>query len=534
MRKSYIKVKAAFLAVTMLFMASCGEEWLNINEDPIQPSEAQLDLLLPAIQGAMAWGLNDQINEGTSIYIQHFYGLAFSRYEQSTASYSESWEELFAGSLQDLEVFIPTSEQDSLYLYSGVGKLHKAYIYSLIIDMWGAAPYSEAFQGLANQQPQFQSGEAVYDSVFALIDEGLADFARDESGIVPSADMMYGGDAEAYVAQYTQFANTLLLKLYNQIRLYDETRARTGITALLDADSSFIASNDDDFQFNYGTNQAPLNRHPLYVNSYASGKTYYMNNYFMNALITNNDPRLPYYIYRQDLSDPEGDNLPCETVDCPYGYQGNGYTGRDHGDPSGLPPDDAIRAVFGVYPVGGKYDAGQGDEAEVGDGGQGAGILPLLTNFMHHFILAEAALTLGVSEDPRVQLEEGIRASMSKVVDYSVSVDEAAANNYDADVVNDGIEAYVADVLDRYDNASASGKLDVVMTEAHKALFGNGFEAYNNYRRTGYPSALPPSISPFLADDEFVLRLPMSVAEIQGNSNAPTELVTTPVFWDIN
>ncbi|MGB5928766.1 MAG: SusD/RagB family nutrient-binding outer membrane lipoprotein [Cyclobacteriaceae bacterium] len=525
----------------MIFLAACGEEWLNINEDPINPTEAQLDLYLPAIQGAMVWGLNDQINEGTSIYIQHAYGLTLSRYEQTPASFSESWEELFAGSLQDIEAFISASEADSLDIYAGVGKIYKAYIYVNLVDMWGDAPYTEAFQGLEVSEPMFDDGAFIYDEAYALLDEAIEDLANDESGAVPSSDMFYGGRTTAnYVDVYTRLANTIKLKMYVQERLVNSGESTSGITSLIN-DADLIDDADDDFVFNYGTNLEPNNRHPQYSQHYQPGKSFYMNNFFMNYLITRDDPRLRFYIYRQTLSDPTGDNIPCLTVDCNYGYQGDGYIGRDHGDGSGIPPDDDTRATYGVYPAAGLWDPDGGNSTvEQGDGGQGAGILPLITTSMVKFWLAEASYKLGTPGDPRALLEDGIRESIDKVISFGLETDETI----DTDEVPDAaaIDAYVQDILDRYDNPEGVDENDnrteedlrfaVLMEQAWVSLFGNGYEAYNNYRRTGHPDFEAYGAEAINPLGGFPLRLPMSIAELQGNANADNTPVTEPVFWD--
>jgi hypothetical protein len=40
-----------------------------------------------------------------------------------------------------------------------------------------------------------------------------------------------------------------------------------------------------------------------------------------------------------------------------YCMAGDGYFGRDHGDPSGIPPDGQYRTAWGIYPAGGDFDA---------------------------------------------------------------------------------------------------------------------------------------------------------------------------------
>jgi hypothetical protein len=202
-----------------------------------------------------------------------------------------------------------------------------------------------------------------------------------------------------------------------------------------------------------------------------------MDNYFMYNLIKKNDPRLPYYIYRQD----DGSSLtfetyPCNTrTDCIYGYlgdhpdfpngEGDGYIGRDHGDPSGLPGDDEIRSTFGVYPIGGIYDNGEFQEA-TNEVGNGAGIFPMLTNSMVKLLLAEAAITLGTTGDPAVLLEEGIRASMTKVQNFSIASDANALP-----MVEQEVDDYVTARLEELnaDGLNEFQRVNIVIKEKYYA-----------------------------------------------------------------
>ncbi len=93
-----------------------------------------------------------------------------------------------------------------------------------------------------------------------------------------------------------------------------------------------------------------------------------MSNYYMWCLYKEKnvvDPRIRYYFYRQtkDISkDPN--ELPCLGVskpahysdDCVFCAVGDGYWGRDHLDNSGIPPDNGLRTIYGLYPGGGKSD----------------------------------------------------------------------------------------------------------------------------------------------------------------------------------
>jgi hypothetical protein len=75
--------------------------------------------------------------------------------------------------------------------------------------------------------------------------------------------------------------------------------------------------------------------------------------------------------------------------------------------------------------------------------------------------------------------------------------------------------------------------LNKVLYEAYFAGWGNGFEMYNAFRRTGYPSNIPP---PITLNSQFALRLPIPVSEATLNPNSPKPLpifYNDPVFWDV-
>ena len=112
------------------------------------------------------------------------------------------------------------------------------------------------------------------------------------------------------------------------------------------------------------------------------------------------------------------------------------------------------------------------------------------------------------------------------------------------------IDNYVASKLEAYDDAANDAeRLEVIITEKHKALFGIGWEAYNDYRRTGYPRfynmqtqdgslvTYPATAreAALVPNGEFPRRLLYPALELNSNPNAPEQTTkATPVFWDKN
>ena len=92
---------------------------------------------------------------------------------------------------------------------------------------------------------------------------------------------------------------------------------------------------------------------------------------------------------------------------------------------------------------------------------------------------------------------------------------------------------YVDTVLALYDAAGSNeDKLAIVIEEFYIASFGNSVEAYNNYRRTGYP-VLGESV---ITNTEFPRSYFLPSSEINSNDNPALvqKKLTDQVFWDTN
>lgn len=548
------------LAILIFVFASCTSDFLDINTDPNNPTVASLDFLLPAAQAAAAFNSTRNIHQDASIFVQHFYSLGSSTYNLNGSNYANDFNLSYAQGLKDFETIITQANEKGAGFkgFVGVAKVMQAYSYMILVDAFGNIPFSEALKGETIQFPKYDDDAAVYDQIINLLTSAKADLDGAVAGNEPriASDLVYGtsGTGVAQYGRWKKAANTILLRLYLNIRKVDAVRAKAGIDALI-VENNFITSNADDFQMVYGNLQAPLTRHPVFQQEYgAVAKNWYMTNYFMYHMISKGDPRLPFYIFRQgsdtDVSNPPVANTvsqirPCRNrPDCVYGWltfdpqakglpalpagSANGYIGRDHGDPSGIPGDNQFRATFGVYPIGGSYDRGPGGGSRtLASGAGGAGIIPWMTNFMRLFMLAESALTLGTAGNPLTLTTQAIDASFAKVEEFGKANDGAAQS-----MSGTATAAYKTAVTNSYNAATSDdARLNVIITEKYFANFGNGMEAFTDFRRTGKPGNLPASLAP---SGPAPRRFPLPPVEVNANPNAPKPppLVTEKIFWD--
>lgn len=521
-------IPVLFLIGILLLPAPSCKKFIDVNRDPNNPTVPVLNLLLPAAQISIAGNMNG-VNEGATTVMQQIVS-TIDRYQQTGASFNSSWNGFYTQALPDIQTIITQGTQQQQWGYVAIAKLEKAYLYSILVDLWGDVPFKQASKGSEASSPALDSGAAIYDSVFALIDGALADMDKGFSILPAASDVIYAGSAD----KWKRMANSLKLKLYNQIRLADAAKATAGIKALIGGNAPLITDNANDFTFRFGSALNPNNRHPWYNNEYRASKSYYENQAFINRLFTADDMRLRYYIYRQSA-----------TVGIYNSANGNGYYGRPPADPTAAPADNSTRSTVGIYPAGGLYDNGivkdipatnqfltntgaTGTQKVVTNAdGTGAGITPMITNAMVKFIRAEAALTLNTGDNAKQLFVDAVTANLTSISSFAVANGGLAMQNI-APFVNRLSLQYDAAVTD-------NAKLNLIVTQKYIAQFGNGIESYNDYRRTGYP-VLDPLLS---ALNVFPLRFYYTTTELATNTTLSangTQLQvaqqTKPVFWD--
>ncbi|MTI38042.1 SusD/RagB family nutrient-binding outer membrane lipoprotein, partial [Fulvivirga lutimaris] len=551
------KVVASAMSFIMLFsVTSCDIFDLDINQDPNNPTEASADLLLANAQLDGISSFADGLNNAT----MGFMGIntSFDDFNMTNGTWASTWNFLYAVPLVDLEQIIVSAEESGNNPhYLGVAQVMKAYYFSLMVDMWGDVPYFTAFKGdQGEKEPGYDDDAAIYTDLIALCDKAVENFALN-SAVSVTGDLIYNGS----IAKWTKAAKTLKLRLLLQTSALNPAVA-ADIQALIDEDD-LITSSSNDFQFKFGSLQNPDDRHPMYQDGYAGGEAAY--SYFghqlMVEMLENRDPRTPFYFKRQttdvlDFNDPsEKQTIPCSNRnDCSYNYlvtnpamtnriygvdPGSmtaeqqaylaGYFGRDRSDPSGIPNDNPLRTIPGAYPSAGLFD----DVAETGGGnkGRGDGIFPMITSWMTHFYLLEAQVRLGVNtgmSDAEL-LNAALSDQMDKVVAVGTAADPSASSDvttWDFPITYTPFDDYVEDIVDAYPAGGNEGqKLQYIMKQAWFANFGNGFEIYNAFRRTGYPTGLQ---TPLQRPRQFALRLPYSQTELNLNASTPAVVYDSP------
>ncbi|WP_201983137.1 SusD/RagB family nutrient-binding outer membrane lipoprotein [Hymenobacter rubidus] len=502
-----------------------------MNTDPNNPLVATPSNLLPSTIIETGFSNGNEINRITSLLVQHVAGVANQALDQDRynirGGLDNQWQgELYSGSLKGSQKMIEAANRLNSPSYAGIGKLLKAYNFAMTTDLWGDIPYSESLQFLDKLQPRFDKQEDIYkgnaslniQSLFDLVKEGLADLDKPSTfNPTSSDDPVYGAGnpsnataalTQAHLAKWKKMGNTLLLKLANTVSKRDPAFARTIINAVLaQGPTSYISANTEDFEVPFGS--AGNSQNPIYNFGYVQRPAdMLLSQRLLDSMAVRNDPRLPFFFNQTPT--------PTTTVNITGTVTTVGvFTGYQNGSGAAVPtlnltasPAINYRSRYGTYLI----------------GSSGSAPIRLITNFQRLFIMAESALVLGTSTGSTgatVQslYQDAIRASMQKA-----GVTDAAITTY---FTNNPKVAILSGTDDQ--------KLNQIMTQKWIAWVGNGYEAYNDYRRTGFPR-LALVANPQGDNGTLPRRFVLPASETSGNANnapKPTPNTTEKVWWDV-
>lgn len=544
--KKYNKISILLFLLLGMAFTSCETTDLDLLDDPNQITldKANLERYMSAIQLDFQQFARSMGNNGAQLSRVHYmFGRDYtSNYSPESTNFE--WGLAYQGMFSDMKNAENLAVEQGANKHIGVMRILKAYTLMVLVDFYGDVPYSEATNPVEFPNPNLDDDASVYAAALSMLDEGISYLALDGFGM--DEDFYYDND----FSKWTRLANTLKMNAYVNTRKVSGD-AMSNFNAIVNS-GNFISNTSDDFQFRYGTNylQAPDTRHPSYASDYnVSGVGSYKSNWLMDEMYHSNDPRIRYYFYRQVKCTPGAigaDGVPCppdpQRLFCssqarPAHYPSymvycsvdGGYWGRDHGNGEGIPPDSFRRTAVGVYPAAGNFDDDRFSSVGLEQGGQGAGILPIMLASWVDFMRAEMALVDNNASGANTFLQAGMQKSIAKAMSFG-NLDPAADLSF-APSAGD-VTTYINTVGAAFSAGNTDSKWNILATQQFIAHIGNGSDSYNMYRRTGYPLTLQFNVEP---TGNFVRSFFYPADEANTNSNV-TQKATTgiQVFWDNN
>jgi hypothetical protein len=263
MKRFPFKIALSVALVSVLSISSCTDHFDELNTDPNNPTNIGAQYLLPtAIEASVDryWGHRarfERVNlDAAELWVQHLtrniYSNEGDNYGISPALPNNNWRGFYNDASLNFQRIIIQSAPDGPRPntnYEGLALVMRSWVFSLLTDMFGAIPYSEAIKGTASEPiyaPKFDSQEAVY--LGLLNDLKKANEKLVVGGPAIAGDILYNGN----ILRWKMFANSLRLRLANRIAAKKPAEARAVMAEILGNPSTFpiFLSNADNAQLN--------------------------------------------------------------------------------------------------------------------------------------------------------------------------------------------------------------------------------------------------------------------------------------------
>jgi hypothetical protein len=485
--------------VGLVLGASSCRKYLNVNENPNISPTATVQTLLPAAQlyVASAVGVDLQING--SIWAQFWTQapiasqyVALEQFATGQDAFSTPWSNLYTGAENFYQLYNLADSQKKRQ-YKAISLLMQAYTFQLITDGWGDAPFKQALKGQYENghlvNPKYDSQRVIYNGIIAYIDTATKWLSSSDAVRPGSDDLIYGGD----MSKWKKFANTLKLRVLVRLSSVDPGGAQAKITALYNTAPSFIGPGDD-AKIDYGFNSA--NKNPLYGEATALGFVQNLggSKTCIDSMNNNLDPRVNIF-YTAGAGITQGTYntaLPAGSYALPSAY------------------------------VGGNVSDANSSNAPVN----------LLSSWESLFLQAEvSARGWANAGSDSALFFDAIQANF----DYY----SAALNNEYLPITTSAYADYLGGggywIDYPWNSTDVNEKLRFIITQKWFASCGNqGFEAWTEWRRTGYPDFLVHPVSSQIGN-QFPMRFLYPTSESSVNVNFPASGVvplTVKVWWD--
>ncbi|GAB3985483.1 SusD/RagB family nutrient-binding outer membrane lipoprotein [Spirosoma daeguense] len=428
------------LACLLYGMTACTGEFAEINTNPNTPTTASADLFMPhGIQTAVDayWGGSLGMDVGAG-FSQHWARIQYTDIDQYTVTNdvaNTGWQNFFIESMADYQRILKIGKETGNVNYQAVAIIMRSFTFSVLTDIYGDIPYKQAIQGVEGiLQPKYDAQKDVYAGLVAELKAAgeMIDVADKSKAI--AGDIMLNND----LTKWRKFANSLSLRILN--RMLGKADAPIDVKAEIERilkDSTkypVLTANSDNIQLVYlsaAPSNNPINENRKTRDDHRVGAT------LVNKLKALNDARLPIYA-----------NLPAD---------GGDYKGV----PNGLAASDANSLGLSKTSKVGNYFVAA----------TAPGVLMSYAELL--FIKAEFAYK-GITSagDVATNYSDAIKASHTQ---YGLTATPAYLTT---NALKTGVDGYTQ-----------------IMEQKWIALFGQGVEAWTEFRRTRIPALVPSVIN---------------------------------------
>ncbi len=500
--------------------AACTKDFEEINKNPNQPDQVDRPelLLTSVLKTSMkdyyyaSWTRGNVVSDHNAYqYVTGF----DNAWAPSQLDGYFLWN--FYNSLRDVENFLSVSRSKDMKANIGVGLVMKSWLYQVLTDIYGDIPYSEAIKGKSEDvyYPKYDTQESIYYSIIDSLETANTLLKTNEN---IGGDILFSGNRE----RWQMFANGL------QLRMLLRISSTTGVKIDVPAKMQKIASDPANYPlFKSFADQASFNflsESGNEISTWADNPSDFDGSRhfsltFETVLKGLNDPRLYLFACPTPNSDASGVHE---------------YKGEYKGVPNGITAE-ADKAYGGD---GGKNQSPPGllwaprsySTHALPDGAQNL----VLTYSEVQFILAEARerglINVGSAAE---YYENGIKDQFlyyqSRIARTSFVFPTAADIAIPASYLTQTKVAYTG---------TQAEKVEKILIQKWIGFFNCGFEAWSEWRRTGYPQEI--KAGPNSSISEYPRRSMYPNSEKNQNEDAykaavaiqGPDLLTTHIWWN--
>ncbi len=507
--------KIAIVMALILTLGACTKDFETINVNPNRPSSVPLDYLLAQSTlmiageggdpGYRSWRTNIIY---AAMMMQHMSSIEVGFYRGTVYTFqgdlSAAWfERAYPNSIKNLVNLIELAKKDPKNVnITSMARILRVIEMATLTDIYGDVPYSEAGYGALTGvfSPKYDEQKAIYADMLKELDEAGA--ALSTSAYIPTAsDFVFGGD----MTKWKRATNSLMLRLAMRMQKADAAAAQSWAKKAVDR--GLMNNNDDTFSLKYvvGTtagansnpnswNMAAIGRGIVTADNIQWSKTY------IDAMTRRKDPRLSVVSALKS-----GDTTPEKQLGLPIGTDAT-MLGALAGPLNSRA--NYSRPAPNMYALGNSYH--------------------IMTYAESELLKAEAIERTWATGTAKTAYDNALVAGVQQLNVYGGTITAAQA------------AAYLA--ANPY---PASGTIDAKMEAIHTELWMttgatlNHMEAWNNWRRTGYPKLTPVNYPGNETNGQIPRRLRYSQGEYGvnpgidvANTRQGPDLFTTRMWWD--
>jgi hypothetical protein len=527
MKKAKFLSQIAIVLIAIMHpLAGCDTDELHdLNVNPNALAQTNMNFLFTAAElstacngaGGDNWYTNWRTNVGTCAYaIQQFAhvtgGIAQGdKYFENQEASQGVWDWYYGDQLKNLaEVIKQTGpggfEEGRRPNTREAARILKVVNFHRLTDWFGNIPYTEANRGIEGIfSPAYDRQQDIYSDMLKELEEATAAISdsNPDDGFA-AADMIYQGD----ISKWKKWGYSLMLRLAMRISNVDQAKAAEYVSKAVSG--GVFTSNDDNAIIYMATAQLWNNQNGL-VRAFVDGsQPSTLSKTLVDKLkgtdagsAADDDPRL--LIISGGVG---GDTDPLAQEGMPNGLDLGTldvYTGQ-----SGTVINETFSAMNSKF-----LDR---DEPY------------MMMNHAEVELLMAEAIERGIGTVPGTAQEHydaGVKAAiqMYTLYDASFAVSDAAVTTY----LNQPYASYTG---------TQAEKLEKIGTQLWISKFLNWWEAWNDWRRSGYPVLVPVNYPGNLTDGQIPRKLRLPSSEAARNLENMEAGMTTPdtqvgrVWWD--